>query len=155
NVPICCPNEPKADGASDFRREAKSRSTQTKSRGGLSSMIHHGPRHISLALLLVALAGTAEARFVETRTACQAACPTQVNSFCGGLRPARYRKCRTNTWKVCRRWGIDMICPAPQDPPITTSTTTTTTSTTTVPTIPDLRGSYELDGTVTYDPCDL
>jgi hypothetical protein len=107
-----------------------------------------------LALLLVALAGTAEARFVETRTSCQAACPTKVTSFCGGLRPARYRKCRTNTWKLCRRWGIDLICPAPQAPTTTPTTTISTTTTTTLPSrFAPYAGRWQFTGYVVQDTC--
>jgi len=112
-----------------------------------------------LAVGVLASAAQAEARLMSTRGQCVAACGQAVSDSCGWItKRGRFNRCRAKLINQCKRWGTATMCPAP--PPPTTTTTTVpyippTTTTTTLPAVPDLRGSYQFDGTVTSDPCGL
>jgi hypothetical protein len=114
-------------------------------------------KHFAIITILAAVlaSGQADAALVASKAECLSACAPQIAGACGGLRRAKYNRCLLALVRQCRRFGPETVCP---DPPATPTTTTTlpplTTSTpTTLPSIPDLRGHYTFQGTVTSDPC--
>jgi hypothetical protein len=99
---------------------------------------------LAVAVLVLGVS-IGEARQVSTRTACLSACGAATNTTCGWItRRGKYTACRTRLLRQCQRWGVGTMCPAPPPPPPTTTTTLPA---------PDLRGSYELNGTITRDNC--
>jgi hypothetical protein len=98
----------------------------------------------------------------STYSECWNSCGPAYQDTCGWMRKRRKRiRCQKRLLSQCQYWGVNAVCPAP--PPTTTTTPTlppTTvppppTTTTTLPplAVPDLRGSYELNGTITQDTC--
>jgi hypothetical protein len=130
-------------------------------------------RLVSTLALLGVLAGLtssdAHARLLATKTECLSACGAQVAASCGAFPRGRANRCRLRLVRQCRKFGPEMVCPAPTTTTLLATTTTTTpntllspttttqpTSTTTlppIPTIPDVRGDYTFRGVVTSDTC--
>src|SRR5262249_41070923 len=135
-----------------------------------------------LAVGVLASAAQAEARLMSTRGQCVDACGQAVSESCGWItKRGKFNRCRTKLINQCKRFGTNVMCPAPQPPPTSPTapttpttlptailpppvvTTTTTvprptlppTTTTTLPAIPDVRGNYSFDGYVTNDTCGI
>jgi hypothetical protein len=121
-------------------------------------------------LLAVTLSGAAEAAQFP-RLVCDQQCTVATVAGWSGIgpvlcpvtaRPRQLRLCHARLVRQCRKFGPDAVCPLPPpttttvpEPTTTTTSTTMTTSTTstTLPTIPDIRGSYQLNGYVSSDNC--
>jgi len=127
---------------------------------------------IGIALTLLLLAASAQAMPLYQ---CKAQCGAKVEIYCGFMRKARYRNCRTRTWRDCKRNRI--VCSAadqsPTQPVITTTTllpaattttttlrpaattttTTTSTTTTTVPMVSEYENRFDFAGTLVSGTC--
>lgn len=85
-----------------------------------------------------------QARLVNTRAQCVAACGNAISDSCGWItRRGKFNRCRAKLYIQCKRFGTATMCPAPGAPvapPPTTPTTqpapVVTTTTTTVPYVP-------------------
>lgn len=133
-----------------------------------------------LAVGVLVSAAEAEARLMSTRGQCVAACGQAVSDSCGWItKRGKFNRCRAKLINKCKRFGTNVMCPAPQPPPPTSPTSPTTlptatlpppvvtttttvplptlppTTTTTLPAIPDVRGNYSFDGYVTNDTCGI
>ena len=87
----------------------------------------------------VVTSGQADATPVASRAECLSTCAPQIADACGGLRRAKYNRCRLHVVRQCRRFGSATMCPVPvPDAPPTTITTVpvATTTTTTAGSIP-------------------
>jgi hypothetical protein len=127
----------------------------------------------TLALIAGALMVSAPSQaLVASKAQCVSTCDGHgsVNTNCGWItKPGKFHRCRTRLIKQCRKFGTDVMCPAPPPlpaPPAPVVTTTTTTlpyvpptTTTTLPvvviTYPNLLGAYEFEGTLVSDPCGI
>jgi hypothetical protein len=95
----------------------------------------------TLALIAGALMVTSsgQARMVATRAQCVASCGGAVNTTCGWItKRGRFNRCRTHLITQCRKFGTDVMCPAPAPPPAPPppAPVATTTTTTTLPYVP-------------------
>src|SRR5262249_5309100 len=97
---------------------------------------------------------------VSSRLACASACDGDgvTAATCNWIsRPGKWKRCRLRLIKQCRKFGTDVMGPAPA--PVVTTTTTlpyvppTTTKTLPVVTYPNLIGTYVFDGSLVDDPC--
>jgi hypothetical protein len=104
------------------------------------------------------------ARMVASKSQCVASCGDAINTTCGWItKPGRFNRCRTRLIKQCRKFGTDVMCPAPQPPPppapVVTTTTTTTLPyvppTTTLPAPLNVQGEWDIYATLVNDPCGL
>ena len=95
---------------------------------------------LTLALIAGALMVTSpgHARMVASTSQCVASCGDAINTTCGWItKPGRFNRCRTRLIKQCRKFGTDVMCPAPpQTPPPPPAPVVTTTTTTTFPYVP-------------------
>jgi len=91
--------------------------------------------------LMVPSAG--QAGMVSSRPQCVASCSDAINTTCGWItKRGRFNRCRTHLITQCRKFGTEVMCPAPPPPPppappvTTPATVVTTTTTTTLPHVP-------------------
>jgi hypothetical protein len=103
-----------------------------------------------LAVGVLASAAQAEARLMSTREQCVAACGQAVSDSCGWItKRGKFNRCRTKLINQCKRFGTNVMCPAPPPPapaapappaapttPTTVAPPVVTTTSTTRPYIP-------------------
>src|SRR5262249_35227215 len=93
-----------------------------------------------LAVGVLASAARAEARLMSTRGQCVAACGQAVSDSCGWItKRGKFNRCRAKLINQCKRFGTNVMCPAPPPPSAPVPPTTLPppppppTTTTTVP----------------------
>jgi ABC-type Fe3+-hydroxamate transport system substrate-binding protein len=102
----------------------------------------------------VVTSGQADATPVASRAECLSTCAPQIADACGGLRRAKYNRCRLHVVRQCRRFGSATMCPVPVPPaPPTTITTMPVATTTTLPPPGPWTGVWNFVGALYSSTC--
>jgi hypothetical protein len=114
----------------------------------------------TLALIAGALMVTSpgQASMVASKSQCVASCGSAISTSCGWItKPGRFNRCRMRLLRQCRKFGTDVMCPAPPPPPAPpvtapTAPVVTTTTTTTLPYVPPTTTTLPAPPPPVYGP---